>query len=77
MSFSDSDTVVSELKSPSPVAFATPALPQPSESTGKEGCLVSTKNWHLPSASTRIKSLATAAADCQHPLKGVQGGDQE
>ena len=36
-----------------------------------------TENWHLPSISVRIKSWATAAADLQHPLKGVQGGDQE
>ena len=35
------------------------------------------KNWHLPSDSTRIKSLATIAADLQYTLKGVQGGDQE
>ena len=26
-------------------------------------------NWHLPSASIRIKSWATAAADLHHPLK--------
>ena len=26
-----------------------------------------TKNWHLPSASTRTKSLVTAATDLQHP----------
>ena len=34
-----------------------------------------TKNGHLPPASKGIKSLATAVI--QHPLKGVQGGDQE
>ena len=28
--------------------------------------------WHLPSTSTRIKSCVAAAADFQHPLKGVQ-----
>lgn len=36
-----------------------------------------TKHWRLPSACTRIKSLATVAADLQHPMKGVQAGDQE
>ena len=36
-----------------------------------------TKNYHLRSASTRIRSLATAVTDLQHTLKGVQGGDQE
>ena len=35
------------------------------------------KTWHLPPASTRIRSLATAVADLQHALQGVQGGDQE
>ena len=30
------------------------------------------KNCHLPSASTRIRSLVTAVADLQHLLKGVQ-----
>ena len=38
---------------------------------------LSTTNWHLPSTSARIKSGATAAADLQHPLKGIQSGDQE
>ena len=32
---------------------------------------------HLPSNSTKIKSGAAAAADFQHPLKGVQGGEQK
>ena len=36
-----------------------------------------TENSHSPSGSTRMKSLATAAADFQHPLKGVLAGDQE
>jgi len=36
-----------------------------------------TYNWHLPFTSIRIKLQAAAAADLQHPLKGVQGGDQE
>ena len=36
-----------------------------------------TTNGHLPSTSTRIKSCAAAAADLQHPLKGVQGGEQK
>ena len=36
-----------------------------------------TKNWHLPTAFTKIKSHTIVAADLQHPLKGVQGGDQE
>ena len=35
------------------------------------------ENWHLPSAFTRIKSLASAVAKLQHTLKGVQGTDQE
>ena len=35
----------------------------------------STTNWHL--LSTRIKSRAAAAADFQHPLKGVQCGEQK
>ena len=35
------------------------------------------KNCHLPSASTRIRSQAAAAADLEHTLKGVQGGDLE
>ena len=35
------------------------------------------KNCHLPSASTKIKSQAAAAADLKHTLKKVQGGDQE
>ena len=39
--------------------------------------LLSTANWHLPSTSTRIKSWAAAAAGFQHPLKGVQGGEQK
>ena len=39
--------------------------------------ILSTTNWHLPSTSSRIKSGAATAADLQHPLKGVQGGDQE
>ena len=38
---------------------------------------VPTKNWHLPSPSTRIKSWAAAAADLQHPVKGVKSGGQE
>ena len=36
-----------------------------------------TEDSHLPSASTRTGSLATGVADLQHPLKGVQGGNQE
>ena len=36
-----------------------------------------TKKCHWPSSSTRIESLATAVADLQHVLKGVQGGDLE
>ena len=34
-----------------------------------------TTNWHLPASSTRTESRATA--DLHHPLKGVQGGDEE
>ena len=33
--------------------------------------------WFLPSSSARMKSLATAVADLQHTLKGVQRGGQE
>ena len=33
-----------------------------------------TTNWPFPSAST---SIISQAADLQHTLKGVQGGDQE
>ena len=33
--------------------------------------------WRLPSTITRIKSCATAVADFQHPLNGVQGGEQK
>ena len=36
-----------------------------------------TKNCHSPSSSVRMQSLASVAADLQHPLKEVQGGDQE
>ena len=32
---------------------------------------------HLPPTSPRIKSRAAAAADLQHPVKGVQGGEQK
>ena len=39
--------------------------------------LLQDKNDHLPSASTRMKSLATAVTDLQHTQKGVQGNDQE
>ena len=35
------------------------------------------KECHSPSGSTRIMSVATAAADLQHPLKAVQGEDQK
>ena len=34
-------------------------------------------NWHWPSTSARTKSQSAMTADCQHPLKSVQGGDQE
>ena len=39
--------------------------------------MVPTKNLHLPSASVKIKSIATAATDLQYTPKEVQGGDQE
>ena len=39
--------------------------------------LLPTVSWHLPSASTRLKSGATIASDLQYPLEGVQGGGQE
>ena len=39
--------------------------------------LLLTKNWHLSSASARIRSLAIAVANFLHTLKGVQYGDQE
>ena len=38
--------------------------------------IVLTTNWYCH-LSTRIKSYAAAAADLQHPLKGVQGGEQK
>ena len=38
---------------------------------------VSTTNWHLPSTFARIKSYTASAADFQHPLKGVLGGEQK
>ena len=38
---------------------------------------IGTCHWHLPPTSTRIKSCAAVAADFQHPLRGVQGGDQK
>ena len=38
---------------------------------------LSTTNWYLPSACTRIKSCAAAVADFQCPLKGFQGGEQK
>lgn len=41
------------------------------------GELLLAKNCDLPSASTRINSLAAAVVDLQHTLKGVQEGDQE
>ena len=37
---------------------------------------LSTANWHLPSTS-RIKSCAAVAADFQHLLREVQGGEQK
>ena len=40
-----------------------------------EGALP-TVNWHLQPASAKINSMATVTTDLQHPLKGVQGGDQ-
>ena len=39
--------------------------------------LLPIKPCHLPSASSRMESLATASSDRQHPLRGAQGGDQE
>lgn len=36
-----------------------------------------TKNWHLPYAFTRMKSLATVVADLQHTLKGIRSGEQK
>ena len=44
---------------------------------GSRWKVVSTTHWHLPSISTRIKSYAAAAADFQHPLRGVHGGGQK
>ena len=38
---------------------------------------LSPSNWHLPCTSIRIKLWAAAAADLQHPLKGVQSVDPE
>ena len=44
---------------------------QATQWTEKEGgqLQIATCQGHLPSASTRIKSCATAAADLQHSLK--------
>ena len=39
------------------------------------GITLPTKNCHLPSASTRIRSLATAVTVFQHPLKEGQECD--
>ena len=39
--------------------------------------LLATKICHWPSAFTRIRLVATVAANIQHPLKGVQGRDQK
>ena len=36
---------------------------------------IGTCHGSLPSTSTRIQSCAAVAADLQHPLKGVQGGE--
>ena len=30
---------------------------------------------HLPSASAETEPCAAAAADCQHALRGIQGGE--
>ena len=38
---------------------------------------VLTREHHSPSASTRVRSLVTAAADLQHTLKGAQDRGQE
>ena len=38
---------------------------------------IGTCHGHLPSTSTRIKSCAATAAVLQHPLTGVQGGEQK
>ena len=38
---------------------------------------IGTCHWHLPPTSIRIKSRTDAAADFQHPLKGVQGEEQK
>ena len=38
---------------------------------------IGTCHGHLPSASTGIKSCSAVAADLQHPLKGVQSGQQK
>ena len=42
-------------------------------------CQLQTGTCHgqLPFTSTRIKPCAATAADCQHSLKGAQGGEQE
>ena len=38
---------------------------------------IGTCHGYLSSASTRIKQCAVATAELQHPLKGVQGGEQK
>lgn len=36
-----------------------------------------TKECHLPSGSMRTESVATAVANLQHNLKGIQGKEQK
>ena len=38
---------------------------------------IDTCHGHLPSTSIRSKSCFAAAADLEHSLKGVQGGEQK
>ena len=49
--------------------------PKHGQISGYEGTLL-TGNWHLPVASIKIVS-PLQSADLQHPLKGVQDGDQK
>jgi len=50
--------------------------PKHGQICGYEGTLL-TGSWYLPAASTKITSRPLQGADLQHPLKGVQGGNQK
>ena len=58
-------------------AFMSNREPQISNDDGVCQLQTGACHWHLPSTSVRIKSCAAAAADFQHSLKGVQGGEKK